>query len=170
MSSYEVAKSILAKDLSGIKYSYKMLQTPDEVLAQRKGDCFEQVELARSLLEKQGIACKSYFMEMNRGDEDAESWKHFIVHGFIVFEEGDNVYWFERAYCSGKFIGVHQYDSLKSLLSDFRQKTIDCFKNHYKIPTNDLKIRQYDAPKFPVSYTDHILNCLNKEEINIDDL
>lgn len=167
MTNYEIAQTILKQDLSGIKYSYKMLQTPDELLQTRKGDCFEQVELARHLLSKQNITCKSYFMEMNREDNIGEN---FVAHGFIVFQENDKFYWLERAYCGGKFIGVHQYNTLKELLSDFVVKTIETFENTYKKPTKNIRIRQYDAPIFPISYTNHVFNCLNSQEIDIENL
>lgn len=167
MTKHEIVQTILKNDLSGIKYSYKMLQRPEELQETKRGDCFEQVELARYLLSKQNISCKSYFMEMNREDNIG---KGFVAHGFLVFEEDDKFYWLERAYCGGRFIGVHQYDSLKELFSDFIKKTIDVFENIYKKPAKNIRIRQYDAPTFPIAYTDHVFNCLNSEEIDIENL
>lgn len=170
MSKYEVAKSILNNNLLGIKYSQKMLQTPDEISASRKGECLEQVELARSLFKKQNIECKSYFLEMNRGNDNPESWKYFVPHGFIVLEEDNKFYWLERPYCNGKFIGVHQYNSLKELLSDVVEKTLDFFQNEWKYPTKNIRIRQYEAPELPIAYTQHLLNCLSAKEIKIEEL
>lgn len=167
MTDYETACQILKNDLSGIKYSYKMLQTPAQVQQSKRGDCFEQVELARYLLAEQGISCQSYFMEMNRNPNID---KNFVVHGFLVFEENGRFYWLERAYCGGKFIGVHEYNSLKELLTDFINKTIDCFQNVYKKPIQNIKIRRYDPPTYPISYTDHLYNCLNSPEVNVGEL
>lgn len=170
MSDVNVAKLILKKDLAKIKYSYKMLQAPEETLKNKKGDCFEQVELMRFLLANENINCASYFLEMNRGDENTESWKDFLVHGFVVFEAEDQFHWLERAYCGGKYIGVHSYNNLKELLYDFIEKTIDSFTNDYEMPTNNILIHQYDMPVYPIAYTQHILNCLNSKIIEIDKL
>ncbi len=168
MSNIKIAKSILKDDLSKIKYSYKMLQTPQETIENKKGDCFEQAEVTRYLLAQNNISCTSYFLEMNRGKSSPESWKNFIGHAFIVFEENSKVYWIERPYCSGKYIGVHQYDSINELLVDIVNKTKDSFTNDYKMPVNNIIVHKYNKPKFPISYTDHLFNCLNSEVVFCD--
>ncbi len=160
MSKVDIAKSILKKDLSKIKYSYKMLQTPQETIDNKKGECLEQAELTRYLLAQNNITSTSYFLEMNRGGTTSESWKNFIGHAFVVFEDNQKHYWFERPYCSGKYIGVHEYDNLNELLVDVVSKTKDSFENDYKMPTNNIVIHKYDAPEFPIAYTDHLFNCL----------
>ena len=165
MTHIEIANNVLENDMAEIKYTYKMLQSPQQLRDSKHGDCFEQVELARDLLEKQGIKCTTYCSEINRGD-----WVNFIVHGFIVFEEDGKFYWFERAMAGGRFRGVHEYSSLKDLIVDFKNKSTEYFKTIKKIPANNQIIRQYSRPEFPISYTDHILDCLSSEVIEIEQL
>lgn len=123
-----------------------MLQMPDELLESQLGVCWDQVELQRKLFADNGIATRSFFIVHYDGDKCP-------THTFILFERNNRVFWHEHAW--GILRGLHEYDNLKTAISDIRNKFINNELGGKYDPQN-LVIYEYDAPKENLSCLDFI--------------
>lgn len=132
------------------------LQSPLELINNKYGVCWDQVELERYYLEKDNIDSKSYFII-------AYDNKIEPTHTFIVIKSG-NYYWFEHSW--EPYRGVHEYKTLNELLTDVKNKFESYIKsqniNNYKI-----SIYQYDKPKYGLNCINFINHCESGKKINI---
>jgi hypothetical protein len=143
------------------------MQTPEQVLQSRMGQCWEQVELARHLFKERGVPCKTYFIDNNSG-APGELWNNYQTHTFLVFESDGGFYWFEHSWDEQN--GIHRYDSLKDLLSDVMEKHIAAYEQSRGVKAQNPRIREYDAPRFPINDNDFIWHCIGGREIRVEDL
>lgn len=128
------------------------LQSPDELIKNKYGVCFDQVELERYYLDKENIKSKSFFIV----NSDVTN-----THTFIVVKL-DKYYWIEHAW--GCFEGIHEYDSLCELLNDVKNKFVSCFK----LDRNDVMIYEYSKPKYNIDCGDFINYCLDSKKVQIN--
>ncbi len=93
-----------------------MLQMPDQLLESRLGVCWDQVELQRKLFSDISVTTRSFFIV--HYDEDK-----CPTHTFTIFEYDNKIFWYEHAWATMR--GLHEYDNLKTAISDIRNKFID---------------------------------------------
>ena len=135
-----------------------MLQTPQEVLKNEVGVCWDQVELERYLLKNNDWNIKTYFIV--RYDDICPT------HTFLTFKKNNNYYWLEHAW--EKFRGIHEYSSLNELLNDVKSKFIEFeLKSNYQ--TNKLIIYEYKKPKYHISVAEFYKHCENGDVVNLVD-
>lgn len=132
------------------------LQSPEDLIKNKYGVCWDQVELERFYLEENNISSKSYFII-------AYDNKQEPTHTFIVVKS-DKYYWLEHSWYP--FKGVHEYNSLKKLLNDVKIKFEKSIK---KQNVNDYKIAiyEYDKPNYNLSPIKFIEHCEKGTKINI---
>lgn len=94
-----------------------ILQSPKETLKNKIGVCWDQVELERYLFKGNNWNIKTYFIVNYDNDKCP-------THTFLTFEKNNKFYWFEHAW--EKFRGIHEYNTIKSLLLDVRNKFTCC--------------------------------------------
>jgi hypothetical protein len=119
-----------------------VLQTPEQVLQNQTGVCWDQVELARKLFAEKNISVKTYFICYYDGKLPA--------HTILTFEDGDKVYWFESSWPG--YIGISPYNSLKELLQNLKQKFIASDFNGIP-PDYDhqkLRLHEYKQPEYGI--------------------
>ena len=127
------------------------LQTPEEVLKNKIGVCWDQVELARNLL-KNYYDVATYFI--------AYYEKEVPTHTFITVKYLDKYYWIEHAW--EKYQGLHIYTSKEELLKDVSNK----FALDNNVNNKDLiKIYKYKKPKYHISVEDFFKHCEGGLEI-----
>ncbi len=115
--------------------NYRLMR-PQEVIKYKVGLCFDQVELLRNFFRKLDVDFCTYFIRYYGKDITPS-------HTFLVFYENDKVYWFENAFL--KYKGIHEYNSLESLLKD----VVDKFMNSINESNLDnLVIYQYTKPRY----------------------
>lgn len=137
-----------------------MLQMPDQLLKSQLVVCWDQVELQRKLFADAGIITRSFFIV--HYDEDK-----CPTHTFILFEHDNKTFWYEHAWAAMR--GLHEYDNLKSAISDIRNKFINSELSGKYNPQN-LVIYEYDAPQKNMSCPDFYKHCENGKQIQIDSL
>lgn len=71
MTHYETACEILKNNLSGVKYSYKMLQTPEQVQQSKRGDCFQLCDGMKGMRRRMPVQNKDVFNCMKIIDKTA---------------------------------------------------------------------------------------------------
>lgn len=137
-----------------------ILQTPHEVIKNKIGVCWDQVELERYLFRGNTCNIKTYFLVHYDGN-------NCPTHTFLTFKENNKYYWFEHAW--ERFKGIHEYESLKSLLNDVKDKFIKYELNNHYVSTN-LVLHEYKKPKYHISVQEFYNHCDNGTYIDFEKL
>lgn len=137
---------------------YFILKSPEELLKNKIGVCFDQVELSRHLVAQKNIATKSYFICY---------FGNLYSHSILAFEENNKFYWLETSHRA--FIGVHEYDSIEQLLKDFKHKFVhnELSKVPESYDESKLKIFEYESPKFGINCEQYFEHMKNSKEVII---
>ena len=115
-----------------------ILQSPKEVLKNKVGVCWDQVELERYLFKNTDLEFKTYFII-----HYAENYTP--THTFLVYKKDNSYYWFEHSWLP--YQGIHKYPSLEKLLLDVKNKFIqDMLDNKYE--EDNLYVYEYLKPKY----------------------
>lgn len=135
-----------------------MLSSPEEVMENKLGICYDVVELERALFKKLGMKFGTYFMIYY------ESSKKIFTHTFVVYEENEKFYWFEASW--KKFTGIHEYMSLFDLLTSVREN-FQKFNNLKFMDLDYLCVYKYKKPKSHIGLKDFYKHCENGENVMI---
>lgn len=133
------------------------LQSPEEVLTNKVGVCWDQVELERYYFEKTNYKYNTYFIAHY---DNAKC----PTHTFLTYEKNNKYYWFEHSW--SKYQGIHEYDSLNELLKDVREKFIHTELNNNYNKTN-LLLREYTKPLYNIGVQEFYKHCETKEPIQV---
>ncbi|MBP3765599.1 MAG: hypothetical protein J6G98_00265 [Bacilli bacterium] len=128
------------------------LLSPDELIKNKHGVCWDQVELERYYLSLDNIVCSSYFI-VEYDD------KFYPTHTFVVVSCNNKFYWFEHSWYP--YRGIHEYDSLNELLKDVKLK----FSKDKNI--DDIVIYNYEKPKYGISSNEFFKHCEEGKRVNI---
>ena len=90
------------------------LETPQEVIKNKMGVCWDQVELERFYFHNYDV--QSYFIAYYGNDECP-------THTFLVVKKDNIYYWFEHSWF--KYRGIHPYFKEEELLKDVKNKFIE---------------------------------------------
>ena len=125
------------------------LQTPEELIKNKLGVCWDQVEPERYYFKEKGIDIKSYFIVHYDG-------RKCPCHTFISFEDNGKYYWFEHAWERHK--GIKEFSSIEDLLNEVKRCFIDLeLKNGYV--EEQLFIYNYEKPKEHIDVIDFYKNA-----------
>lgn len=134
-----------------------IFQSPHEVLKNKIGICWEQVELERYYFKNSPYSFKTFFIVHY---DNAKC----PTHTFLTYTKSNKFYWFEHSW--EKFRGFHEYKSLKELLNDIQDKFIKYELNNKYLKSN-LKIYEYSEPEAHISCLGFYHHCESGTEINI---
>ena len=118
-----------------------ILQSPKEVMQNKVGVCQDQVELERFYFKGNEWNIKTYFLVHYDNDKCP-------THTFLTYEKNNKFYWFEHSW--ERFRGIHEYNTIKDLLFDVRDKFINCELNN-KYTKSNLVLHEYKKPKYHIS-------------------
>ena len=136
------------------------LQSPKEIIKNKIGVCWDQVELERYYFQKNDYNFKTYFLVYYDN-------KVVPTHTFLTFEKNNKFYWFEHSW--ERFRGIHEYGSIKELLLDVRKKFImNELDNNYN--QANLILREYKKPKYGISVPEFYKHCESGKIINVNRL
>lgn len=139
--------------------NYK-LQSPQELIKNQIGVCWDQVELERYYFKGNICNVKTYFLVHYDNDTCP-------THTFLTFKKNNKYYWFEHSW--EIFKGIHEYTTIKELLLDIINKFITYeLNNNYN--ENNLILREYTKPKFNISVIEFYKHCETGKIIKISDL
>jgi len=137
-----------------------ILQSPEDIIKNQIGVCWDQVELERYYFEKNNFNIKTYFLVHYDNDKCP-------THTFLTFEKNDKYYWFEHAW--EKFRGIHEYNSVKELLFDVRDKFIK-----YELNDNynelGLVLHECKKPNYHISVQEFFNHCEYGKYIDFEEL
>ncbi len=140
----------------GFKKKY-ILSSPEELLENKVGTCFDIVELERLYFKNLNLKFNTYFMIYYDS-------KKVYTHTFIVYEEKEKFYWFEYAWKENR--GIHEYMSLYDLLTDIREN----FKEYNNLKFMDMDylcVYKYKKPKVHIGLKDFYKHCESGENVII---
>ena len=126
-----------------------LLQSPHEVIQNKVGVCWDQVELERYYFKDSFMNIKTYFLVHYDKDQCP-------THTFLTLKKDNKYYWFEHSW--KKFRGIHEYKTLSELLLDVRDKFITYELNH-KYISNNLMLYEYEKPKSNISSQEFFKHC-----------
>lgn len=137
-----------------------ILQTPNEILDNKVGVCWDQVELERKMFDENKILNETYFIFI-------DDKFNLPSHTFLVYYLNDRVYWFEHSWYDER--GIHEYNSINELLNDVKNKF---YKSREKevIPNLDVHIYKYNKPKFHITCDDFYKYIYTQKKIYINDI
>lgn len=151
----DIDKNIYKDSEKGFKKKY-VLSSPDEVLDNKVGTCFDLVELERAYFKNLNLKFNTYFMIYYDS-------KKVFTHTFVVYEENEKFYWFEYDWNKEN---IKEYMSLFDLLTDVRKE----FKKRHNLKFMDMDylcVYKYKKPKFHIGLKDFYKHCENGENIII---
>lgn len=137
-----------------------ILQSPNEVIKNKIGVCWDQVELERYYFKGNDWNIKTYFLVYYDGDKCP-------THTFLTFEKNNKYYWFEHSW--ERFRGIHEYESLKKMLLDIRDKFIKHELNNDYV-SKKLVLHEYKKPKYHISVQEFYNHCDYGRYINFEEL
>ena len=137
-----------------------ILQSPNAVIKNKIGVCWDQVELERYYFKGNDWNIKTYFLVYYDGDKCP-------THTFLTFEKNNKYYWFEHSW--ERFRGIHEYESLKKMLLDIRNKFIKHELNNDYVSKN-LVLHEYKKPKYHISVQEFYNHCDYGRYINFEEL
>lgn len=137
-----------------------ILQSPKEIIKNKVGVCWDQVELERYYFKGNDWNIKTYFLVHYDGDKCP-------THTFLTFEKNNKYYWFEHSW--ERFKGIHEYKSLKELLFDIRDKFIKYELNNDYVLEN-LVLHEYRKPKYHISVQEFYNHCDYGTYIDFEEL
>ena len=128
-----------------------ILQSPNEVIKNKLGVCWDQVELERYYFKSNNWNVKTYFLVHYDGNKCP-------THTFLTFEKNKKYYWLEHSW--ERFRGIHEYKYLKELLFDIKEKFIKYeLNNQYE--KDNLLLYEYPKPKYHISVQEFYNHCEN---------
>ncbi len=134
-----------------------ILQSPDDIIKNQVGVCWDQVELERYYFKDINNSIKTFFIVYYDNDKCP-------THTFLIFEKDNKYYWFEHSW--EKFRGIHEYDTLNNLLNDIKNKFI-YYELNNKYNDDNLKIYEYTKPKYNISVQEFFKHCENGNLIDL---
>lgn len=136
------------------------LQSPNEVLKNKIGVCWDQVELERYYFKGNDWNVRTFFLVHYDNDKCPS-------HTFLTFKKDYKYYWFEHSW--EKFRGVHQYTTMRELLLDVRDKFIKYqLNNNYT--SNNLVLHEYKKPRYHISVQEFYNHCDNGKYVDFEKL
>lgn len=130
------------------------LLTPEELLENKCGVCWDQVELERKLFNEENVNVKTYFIYAKDGND-------LPCHTFLTYEKDSKYYWFEHSW--GIYRGIHEYPTLEELLKDVKNK----FLESHNIENDMYYVYQYEKPPKHIRCWDFYKYCENGVKIDI---
>ncbi len=136
------------------------LQSPEELMESKLGICWDRTELYRDYFKNMtNLKYETYYLLYEDG-------KGCPSHTILVYYNQNKVYWFEPMFQDKDcyYSGIHEYNHLNDLLSDFKVIWIKNAIISRIIPKNyndnNILIYRYDKPKY------HINGYEMREHIN----
>ena len=132
------------------------LQDPKDLIKNKYGVCWDQVELERFYLDKEKINSKSYFIIAYDGKIEP-------THTFIVVHK-NKYYWLEHSW--EPYRGIHEYETLDELLNDVKDKFEKSIKKQ-NVKDYEIAIFEYNKPKYNLSCIEFMEHCEHGSKMDI---
>lgn len=143
------------EDFDAVWRDVYIVENHNDVLTNKFGNCWDQVEFERTWFLEHGYEVKTIF-EMFMLDYV----NPYPTHSFLIFKDQNKWCWFENSDAPNG--GVHAYDSIEDLLNDQLNRYINFVKREYHIKSDELsslKVFSFSEPENHLSadaYLEHV--------------
>lgn len=142
------------------------LSSPNRLLNQGYGHCWDQVELERYWFKNNNYEFKTIFIWFLLNYDNS-----YTTHTFLVYKDKDGKWcWFEHSDYKNR--GIHKFDSYEECIKYQAKRHIDfnmeCGNEINKDILNCLRIYEYQQPRFGWNMSDFLNNIFNAREITPD--
>jgi hypothetical protein len=131
-----------------------VLQSPLDLIKNKIGVCWDQVELERLFFHNNNLSCETYFM-VYYNDKDCPT------HTFLIYNQNHNWYWFENSW--EIYRGLHNYKSKELLINDVKHKFL-CSLDGNLIDDSNLYLYKYSTPTYGIDVTSFYQHCEKGEQ------
>lgn len=120
------------------------LSSPNELLKNGVGHCWDQVELERDFFKRHGYKFKTFFIWFN-----CKRQNKYPTHTYLVYEDKKSKEWcwFEHSDYANK--GIHKFDSLNEAIEAQKIAHINYAKSYRKSRTDVSKIQIFEYDNVP---------------------
>ena len=132
-----------------------ILHKPEDTLKYKLGLPYDITELTRYIFTELKLDVKTYLILYGNLED-------IILHSFIVYKNKDNYLCIEELWL--KYKGIHYYKDEKKLLKDVVSKFVKTIPNGN---IKNIRLFNYDKPKYNISYDKFINHCLESNQIKI---
>lgn len=136
-----------------------ILQIPKEIIKNKVGVCWDQVELERYYFKGNDWNIKTYFIVHYDNDRCP-------THTFLTFEKNKKYYWFEHSW--ERFKGIHEYQTQRELLLDVQGKFIQ-YELNDNYQKENLCIYHYSKPKYHIGVGEFVKHCESGVNISLEE-
>lgn len=145
------------KEFDSKWYNEYILETPNQVLNNLCGNCFDQVEFEREWFEKHKYEVKTIF-EMVK----LEYKNDYPTHSYLVYKDENNKWnWFENADFINR--GIHTFNTYEELI-EYQYSRYLCSLKTYNIQKEEIEkivITEFNKPKGNITaekYLNHVIS------------
>ena len=151
------------KDFNEKWYEEYVLESPEELLNNLYGNCWDQVEFERNWFSNHNYEFKTIY-EMVDLDYDND----YPTHSFLIFKDNNNCWnWFENSDFYNR--GIHTFNSIEELLKYQYNKYLKFLKEYNISPAEIDKIvlKEFDKPKSNITAKEYLKHVMNSKNIGI---
>ncbi len=141
------------------------LQSPEDFVRHRVGNCWDQTELQRAWFERHGYKVKTYLLYYYLNDDCCPS------HSVLMYEDEGRMKWFEPMFCGVEveYSGVHEYKGEDEALADVRRVFAENGQKMEMLPERleDEKwaLYEYTKPKYGIEDVEFYDHCRRGKRI-----
>lgn len=140
------------------------LSSPKRLLKVKFGHCYDQVELERDWLTKNGYCCKTFYIWF-----ELPFINSYSTHTYLIYENDGKYYYFEHSDFNNR--GIYSFDSIEDAINYQKNLYIESNKKRNHIDDEILQhlhIYEYDKPKYGCNMNEFINSILNNaKEVEI---
>ena len=136
-----------------------ILESSEDVLKNKIGTCWDQVEFERDWFSKHNYEFKTIYHQVILNYDNP-----YPTHTFLVYKENDKWYWFENAWDDQK--GIHEFNTFDELLKFEYQKYLKKLKE-YSIKDEEIakiKYFEYSKPNSHINVINYLKHIINNKK------
>lgn len=137
-------------------YEEYILSSASDLLNNKVGNCWDQVEFERDWFEKRNYEFKTFYIMV-----DLPYNNPYPTHSYLAYKDNDKWYYFENSDFDNR--GIYEFNNIDELVNFQKEKHIELLKK-YNIKDEELDkliIKEFTKPKENINakeYIEHIMN------------
>ena len=148
------------QDFNDVWYDEYMLSTPQEVIENKIGNCWDQTELERNWFVKHNYKVKTIYVMVNLPYENI-----YPTHSYLIYQDKDNSWnWFENSDFNNR--GIHMKTTEEEIIL-FQLTKYKEFLKEFDIKDEELEkiiIKVYEKPDYHITAEEYINHVINSKD------
>lgn len=148
------------QDFNDVWYDEYMLSTPQEVIENKIGNCWDQTELERIWFIKHNYKVKTIYVMVNLPYENI-----YPTHSYLIYQDKDNSWnWFENSDFNNR--GIYKKTTLEEIIL-FQLTKYKEFLKTFNIKDEELEkiiIKVYEKPDYHITAEEYIKHVINSKD------